>query len=284
MNKSLNINNNVLFLKVYVGTLKADELLVDLFQSFNIHGNEDFDFFFIRYADPDPHLRLRFFFRDRNKIKFYLESILKYFGAHPFVRNVTIDDYHRELERYGVENIVNCEKLFFTDSANVAIMVLNTLEDQEMRLRLGIGMFSYYLEYCFEDCEKVLSYLNTVRESYREEFNYSNDVKNCVSKHYRLLYSGNLISEENELVHRFLEQNIDLDQYRQDLRKILRESTVDSMGLIGSLIHMFYNRLFPSYQRELEYLSYELMVRLFRTKLSLEKKHMRNNLLPCDMV
>ncbi|WP_220191853.1 lantibiotic dehydratase [Ktedonospora formicarum] len=81
------------------------------------------DWFFLRYADPDPHIRLRF----RGDPKQLLHSLLPQlteWATHLMVngpcRHFTFDVYEREIERYGGLSGINiAETLFGIDSRMV---------------------------------------------------------------------------------------------------------------------------------------------------------------------
>lgn len=96
-----------LYFKVYCSVAKAQELLSNVIKVFvteGIHSGSFEKFFFIRYADPEPHLRLRFFNTNielQTTVAKNLLAKLEPFYADGSIANVVIDTYNRETRRYN---------------------------------------------------------------------------------------------------------------------------------------------------------------------------------------
>jgi lantibiotic biosynthesis protein len=113
-----------LYAKLYVGTGVADRVLRDvvapLVEQVTTTGAAA-RWFFLRYADPHSHIRLRFFGHPDRLAAEVLPALTAATG--PFVRDgriwrVQIDTYEREVERYGGPVGVDlAERLFSADSA-----------------------------------------------------------------------------------------------------------------------------------------------------------------------
>lgn len=97
-----------LYLKIYGGVNMCDILLVKtiypLIKSMLRHGLIT-RWFFIRYGDPEFHLRVRVDLKDEERLAIVLQSFNK--KLLPLCRQrrlykVVVDTYERELERYGV--------------------------------------------------------------------------------------------------------------------------------------------------------------------------------------
>ena len=77
--------------------------------------------FFIRYADPRHHIRLRFNFYDNESIGVIISKLhlhLKKLDDLKFIWKVQIENYRREVERYGTNTISLSEEIFHRDSEN----------------------------------------------------------------------------------------------------------------------------------------------------------------------
>ena len=81
------------------------------------------DWFFVRYADPEPHIRLRLhgepeaLSRGLCRLREWADMLIE---ARTCSR-ISLETYDREIERYGgVEGIEICEKIFAADSVAVA--------------------------------------------------------------------------------------------------------------------------------------------------------------------
>ena len=117
------IGEEWIYLKVYTGPMTIETILVN-----NIENklNQFFKkkiidkFFFIRYMDPEYHIRIRLHCANLNYYSQILFEIHK--SLHHFVKNLTItkvvwDTYSRELERYDNNHINLFEDLFYYDSS-----------------------------------------------------------------------------------------------------------------------------------------------------------------------
>ena len=111
--------------KIYTGTKTADTLLSELIyplaEQFVAEGLID-RYFFIRYTDPQHHIRVRFHFADPQHsaqvIRALQESLAPLVAAKT-VSAVVNDTYNRELERYGHNSIEAVEAYFHADSVAI---------------------------------------------------------------------------------------------------------------------------------------------------------------------
>ena len=111
-----------LFLKFYVGWQAAEEVLLNDIAPLisRLRYAESIErWFYIRYADPENHVRLRIELRDaaattaRNAILAEAESLLT--GGR--ISRYALDTYDPEYERYGgIETIEDVERFFEMDS------------------------------------------------------------------------------------------------------------------------------------------------------------------------
>ena len=138
-----------LYLKLYTGALTADKLLgtsvKELTELLLAQGLID-RWFFVRYADPDPHLRLRFHQGSATTDRFYAELLPTVYRwadklqQAGLVRQVQTDTYLRELERYGNDTMKASEQLFFHDSqAVVAFLSSPGRGDEVVRWQFAFG-------------------------------------------------------------------------------------------------------------------------------------------------
>ncbi len=107
MKRKLVPGSEWLYLKIYTGVKTADlileeaiQLLVEYFQEHNYISK----WFFIRYNDPKPHLRVRFNLNnidDYSKILEKINETLQEYIKSGEISSILIDTYNREIERYG---------------------------------------------------------------------------------------------------------------------------------------------------------------------------------------
>lgn len=136
-----------LYAKVYAGSAHHDEILADRLPQLLTELGDDVDrWFFLRYADPEPHLRLRLHGSpDRltssalPALRDWVEDLREARLANRFA----LDDYEPELQRYGgLAAMADAESVFHADSA-AALAELRLrraeLSDVDAALLLAIG-------------------------------------------------------------------------------------------------------------------------------------------------
>lgn len=112
-----------LYAKIYVGKSLEDEVIAGVLRDFALEavrkGLAD-DWFFIRYVDPDAHVRLRFTGEPQILERKLYPKLLAFFEkirSMGYCRKFTIETYEREVERYGgLKAIQYAEQLFCADS------------------------------------------------------------------------------------------------------------------------------------------------------------------------
>lgn len=91
-------------------------------------------YFFIRYSDPDFHIRLRMHVIDGLYYSIFIPEMVKwlqYLSNQQLINKSAIDTYVREIERYGGEYCIECaEHCFFYDST-VIVKVFDFFKLQE---------------------------------------------------------------------------------------------------------------------------------------------------------
>jgi thiopeptide-type bacteriocin biosynthesis protein len=115
-----------LYAKIYTGESTVDRVLRDAIAPFvrDVLGRGDAShWFFIRYHDPDPHLRVRLAGppgRLTSTVLPALERAVAPLIALGAVRKLVLDSYDREVERYGGDHGIElAERLFWRDSEAV---------------------------------------------------------------------------------------------------------------------------------------------------------------------
>jgi thiopeptide-type bacteriocin biosynthesis protein len=136
-----------LYVKLYGGPATLDEILTRELPALlraAFSGGLISSWFFIRYADPHQHLRIRFHGVANQLIQGLLPLIASSFNplaAAQRIYKIEFDTYEREIERYGgLEGMLVAEEIFFVDS-EAALMILEALRasyDPDTRLRVAI--------------------------------------------------------------------------------------------------------------------------------------------------
>jgi lantibiotic biosynthesis protein len=125
-----------LYLKLYAPRAFEDELIsgpLRSFAEFTTRAGLADGWFFLRYADPDPHLRVRFHGEPATLVGPLMEQLCGWAGdlvADGVCTGFAFDTYHREVERYGGEEAMRAaEMIFIADSPAVAGMLSLIRED-----------------------------------------------------------------------------------------------------------------------------------------------------------
>jgi thiopeptide-type bacteriocin biosynthesis protein len=99
------------------------------------------NWFFMRYADPDPHLRIRWHGDPRWLTEVLAPRVLKWSAglvAEGICRRVSLDTYDPEIERYGgADGMRAAELLFAADSSAVVDLLSQTDLDRTL-----LGMYT----------------------------------------------------------------------------------------------------------------------------------------------
>jgi thiopeptide-type bacteriocin biosynthesis protein len=275
-----------LFAKFYTGSATADQVLRDLIgpiaQSALRSGAAD-RWFFIRYGDPDWHLRLRCHGAPERLHAEVLPTLLA--AAAPLLDDgriwrVQLDTYEPEIERYGgAEGVVLAERLFHADSeAVLAIVELLTGDagtDARWRLTLrGIAMLLADLGLSPDVQHAVLK---SAGESFAGEFRIDADLKRQLGAKFR---------QERASLEALLDANRDAESplapgfaalrrrsallapVVADLRACARAGrlALPLEILAASYIHMHANRLLRSAHRAQELVLYNFLHRLHESR------------------
>jgi lantibiotic biosynthesis protein len=272
------------YMKVYCGFYSADKLLLEivrpLVNSLENKGVLDC-FYFIRYADPEFHVRLRFKLRkpvNQSTINKLYKTIEKR-GVSFLISRIQLDTYEREIERYGAMNIENSESIFFVDSIAV-LEILSCIEiHNDVNLRWLVAMkgvddlldsFGYEMN----EKTKLMEELST---SFRDEFDFTGETgKNQLAKKVRV--SRKIIDEfvrecsatnkYEQLIQHLTTRKAKLTILGARITHLIKsgQTLVSKNSLTKSYIHMYLNRLFRSKQRLQEMVVYDMLHMDFKSK------------------
>ncbi len=236
--------------------------------------------FFIRYADPDNHLRLRFRVTDTGHLAVIQSRLNQLFEAllkNRLIEKVQTDTYNRELERYGFSNVDDTESLFDIDSSNCLDLVSELNHDEEGDLiRLKYACLSAYrLMQHFELDEKNRALLiSHSQKGYFNEHGGKKELKLLLDDKYRRYRKSVETILAQDPTEEWSEENLFIidtlskreHQQKKIINAILEKHKantlkVDLNAYIQSLIHMHVNRLFRGKQRTYELLVYDFLQR-----------------------
>lgn len=273
-----------LFFKIYGGNKMLDSLLKDILPFCNnltAKGYID-KWFFIRYDDPERHLRLRF--HTLNPVKSFsiiLQELNKLIGAYladNIIRKIVMDTYVREVERYTELFIEQSENLFFVDS----IAVCNFLDkidgdDGEEHRWMGalysVDLLLSDFGFSIQEKKKIMEELSATffyefitSKSDAKLLNYSLNRKYRDKNHLiRDLLTGNISDETRDVFSSFLNRSRDIKLIIEEIITNPSATYEVRIRLVKSYIHMNLNRIFLSRSRNHEMVIYHLLKKFYTT-------------------
>jgi thiopeptide-type bacteriocin biosynthesis protein len=276
-----------LYLKLYTGSATADLVLRDAIAPLvarAIESGAADRWFFIRYGDPQNHLRVRLAGEPARlrAIIDWLPELLDPLLREGRIARWQLDTYEREVERYGgPEGMELSERIFHADSECVLVALDDLAGDRgaEWRWRLAlVGIDRLLADFGFALAARR-DLLAELRRSFGNEFSAGPQLTQQLAQRqretghelYELLTSP--ISSDHPLAGSFAA----LDRRSERLAPLVAELralasrgalTVPIEELVTSYIHMFVNRLIRSDARRHELVLYDLLHRLTVSRLA----------------
>src|SRR6185436_17296037 len=282
-----------LYAKLYCGTATADQVLREVIhpaaQSIIEEGAAD-QWHFIRYSDPDHHLRIRFHGEPEcllTKVWPQLQAVLAPLMADRRVWRVQLDTYEREVERYGgAVGIELAEQLFYADSVAVAeLLELSDTGDAGMdeRWRLALCGIDRLLTDLSFDAAGKLEFLQRGRKNFLTEFRADENLNEQLSERYRQERKQlEALLDPQRAAESELAPGLEILQRRSQriapiavaLRAAEREGRLTQpwADLTWSYAHMHVNRLLRSAQRAQEMVLYDLLTRLYSAQAAQQRQ------------
>jgi thiopeptide-type bacteriocin biosynthesis protein len=283
--REFTLGSEWLYTKIYCGPKVADRVLVSsvkpLVDALRAEGLID-QWFFVRYADPDPHLRVRLHLPDVahfGQVIQRLSEVLTPLVREGYIWKTQTDTYRRELERYGAATIGQAEALFCADSEHAVQLLAQTLDRPEASDVYWLGGLHFVDElltafsYSIEAKSQLLGRL---KDAFAQEFN-DKSLKHQLGRKYReqraaieqVLHPGTESGlpvllpayHQGAVVRRVARELLEL-QAQQQLQPSLDQ-------LLSSYIHMLLNRLIAEQPRLHELVIYDFLYRHYQSQLGL---------------
>lgn len=288
--RSFHPGSEWMYVKLYAGSSGVDELLrtlvMPLVEEATVSGAAD-GWFFIRYADPDWHLRLRLHGDPRRlmaQVVPRLHAIAEPLRAQGILWKLQMDTYQREVERYGDgEAMELAERLFEADSAAV-LGILKAYEGEagsDARWRLAFLGMDLLLSNLGLDLETKSALMKGLRDSFLLEFNGKGPLEYQLGDRFRKERKGleSLLDLHKDAGA--LQEGVNILRHRSAqvepivarLRILAGTPGVPSLAsLAGSYLHMHANRLLRASARAQELVLYDFLARAYDSRLARERK------------
>ncbi|PSK94719.1 lantibiotic dehydratase [Taibaiella chishuiensis] len=278
-----------LYVKIYCGYALTEELLSTYFAEKIPEWKEAGlaeSFFFLRYADPNPHLRLRFLnSADRSKNEQLLTMIFD--DLQPYIeagqiKKIQTDTYTREIERYGASTMALSEQLFDADSHAVLgiVSMLEGPEGEEYRWKLAARGLDILLDDFGFNLEWKKNLLGNLQRGFVEEFGGAKLLNKQLNDKYRRFqkdiesFLNDEDDEQNDIadvIDIFRQRSARIRELAPEIVRLAAEESGNEnqhWDLLSSYIHMFLNRLFVAKQRKHELLIYHFLEKYYTSKVA----------------
>ncbi|MGV8090704.1 MAG: thiopeptide-type bacteriocin biosynthesis protein [Mangrovibacterium sp.] len=281
------IGDEWFYLKIYSGPKTLESLLIDdIYDILQISIKQKIvdKFFFVRYTDPDYHLRLRFHLPEVSlllKIVRPINKVLSPYIDNRLVWTVCTDTYNRELERYGFNTITEVETFFSIDS----LMVMNYLKE----IRGLENNFMRWL-WCLRSIDMILvsfrlslpekrDFTEIAKKNYEHEFSMNKLMKIQLDGKYRNSMAQIQLSMDatdkndlpgfDHLIGYFQNSNFIIEKILDYYKK--GELIIPLNNLIASLVHMHINRLFRTKQPMQEFVIFYFLDKYYKSQIMRQK-------------
>ena len=247
-----------LYLKLYGSSHREEELIACHLADFceKIKRTYGVDSFFMRYADPKPHVRLRFY-GESERLYAILPDVMEWSRGlleAEVIGDLAIVPYEREVERYGGMGLIEeAEQLFFADSTVAAQIIQNRrFHTVGMELEeIAAASVLFYVTGFYETLPEQLAFL---------EANYHDTIceKEWKDRKQRLItqldietdWMGFYHSEDGSWLYPLWEnRNKAVIRYRESMKGQISEP--EKNDVVASVLHLHCNRLLGT-NRDLE--------------------------------
>ncbi len=280
-----------LYFKIYTGIKTADEvatrtllpLLRELYEAKLID-----DWFFIRYTDPDFHLRLRLLVARPE----HYAAIFARIGSsvEPLVDNgavvkVVCDTYVREIERYGAGTMEAVERLFGIDSRAVLELLDRVAEEpadrrETVRWQLALLLLADAMTAFGREPEETLRLFSNMAGNFKQEFGFtSHPFTRQINDKYRRyraeIEKGLSVREPFAAYEPVLRRRrAELERVAAEILRIKDEDAAppSTDELLGSIAHMTMNRWFRTGNRQFELVVYDFLSKYFESSVARTKR------------
>ena len=281
-----------LYYKLYTGEKTSDKILSSniAFLIKDLKEQNLIDkWFFIRYNDPEFHIRLRLNLKDQGDIGRVVNKVHSYLATlheSDLIWKIQTDVYQREIERYGANTIPFIEEIFSNDSdctLTVLRLINDLVDEDEVRWLYALKAMDAILNHFGYTLEDKIVLLNRVKNNFLDEFGGEQITKKIINKKYRKYYekihnvlrgkpSNNYYPEEWTKAEEVLKNQLTLNKPNIDKILLIKNNGGLEVGfdtIVWSIIHMMINRLLRSKHRKHEMVLYNFMHKYYQTELKL---------------
>jgi thiopeptide-type bacteriocin biosynthesis protein len=276
------------YVKLYTGAATADQVLCEVVGPVvdaAWRAGAANSWFFIRYGDPDWHLRLRVHADPERQHSIVLPALQQ--AVAPLLEDgriwrMQLDTYEREVERYGgAAGMQLAERLFHADSA-AALRIVELLDGDagaDARWRLALRGIDMLLDDLGFELVAKHTLLSRVRDGFAQEFRADGALTRQLGAKFR---------QERKSLEALLDPASDEASPLAPGIAVLRERSDQLAPVVAALrgaeragrlalslaelapsyVHMHANRMLRSAQRAQELVLYDFLSRLYESRIA----------------
>jgi thiopeptide-type bacteriocin biosynthesis protein len=258
-----------LYFEIYSHPSKSNYILIKYIDVFlKKHKSQLKKWFFIRYADPTPHIRLRLHLKKVEmgfELINALQQLLEPEMQNGFISDLKLQTYHKEIQRYGAKRMDLVEHFFRMDS-EYTLYLCKHLTNENQLIKNSLAAISLLMENCFSTLDEQILFTKNMAKSFASEMNLGVLIFKKINMSFNqfkenfeqgIIYPSISLIKKWERVSREVLANCETDLIKQKM--------------LADLIHLHINRLFMTDQRENETIIYHYLLRMLQTKLALSK-------------
>lgn len=285
-----------LYAKIYGGAATADRVLLEYLRpvltQLTARGLIQ-QWFFIRYSDPDEHLRLRIQATPnllQHEVWPIVREALAAARTAGLAGRVQLDTYQREVRRYGGPIGVQLAETWFAADSRAALALIAATpggQGQDLRWRMALMGLDRLLEDLGFDLAEKAHVARQARDGFAAEFGVDAGLRQQLSQKFRAERSlltalfntpGGAATgasdvettEFDTIIAAFIKRSRDTRPIAQAFRHL------DERGALGctleelalSLMHMWVNRVARAAHRAQEVVLYDFLDRLYHSQLA----------------
>lgn len=285
LRRNFSIGSEWLYYKIYTGHKTADLILTEFIKPLTeelIEQGIIDKWFYIRYADPKYHLRVRFLCADEvniGKVISILHEPLNGYMQQDLIWKIQLDTYQREVERYGPKTMELSETLFHYDS-NSIVQFLDLIEGDEgeqLRWLYGLRAIDNLLDSFDYSLEDKLGLMDNLKTAFGREFGMARPLKKQLDDKYRkerknidafMVFTKEIEPDYSPILTILENKKQLLEPLTKRILDLGKKGKLELglNNLMGSYIHMLMNRLFKSKNRLNEMVCYDFLYRYYRSR------------------
>ena len=205
-------------------------------------------FYFVRYANPDVHLRVRFKIKSNRNKKLVIFYIANLKLLNKIIKYIIVP-YDPEIQRYGgLEMMKISEIIFDLDSRNVISEILNKEFEKNIVHVTMVLKIKFYLDFFKFSLNDMILFCDNNLMNFSNEFAYNSDSKTLFNKEYDQIRTHILDFEYQTF---FSTHN-----FENDFNVVLIKNKISINNYVSLLVHMSCNRHFDINQRYCEFKTY----------------------------